>query len=85
MKAAITLAVAFLALAPTVALAETQEEQQACMNDAFNICSHAIPDRERVFVCFQANMSRLSAPCRAVMVRYSKPAANPKSRVTSVR
>ena len=48
MRIQIALAFAFLALAPVAASAETQEEQQACMNDAFNVCGHAIPDRDRV-------------------------------------
>ena len=33
---------------PLAASAETQDEQNACMNDAFNVCGHAIPDRDRV-------------------------------------
>ena len=48
MKIQFAIAFAFLALAPVAASAETQEEQNACMNDAFNVCGHAIPDRDRV-------------------------------------
>ena len=40
-----------LALLPVAATAETQEEQQACMNDAFSVCGDAIPDRDRVAAC----------------------------------
>jgi hypothetical protein len=32
-----------------VAHAQTPEGRQACMNDAFQFCQDAIPDRERVF------------------------------------
>ena len=31
----------------TGALAQTAQEQQACMNDAFRVCSATIPDRNR--------------------------------------
>ena len=34
-----------------VAAAETPEQRQACTDDAFQFCSDAIPDRERVFAC----------------------------------
>ena len=46
MKIQVALAVAFLALAPVPASAESQEDQNACMNDAFSVCGHAIPDRD---------------------------------------
>src|SRR5262245_55833144 len=45
------IAALLLTLVPVAATAETQEEQQACMNDAFNVCGDAIPDRDRVAVC----------------------------------
>ena len=48
-----------------------QEEQQACMNDAFSVCGHAIPDRDRVAGCLAENFSRISVACRTVMQRYS--------------
>ena len=72
MKIQFALAFAFLALAPVTASAETQEEQNACMNDAFTICGHAIPDRERVGACLAQNLNRISSPCRIVMMRYSR-------------
>jgi hypothetical protein len=69
----IPLTVAFLALAPFGALAETAEERQACMDDAFNVCGHAVPDRDRVESCLYENKDRVSAACRAVLDRYSTP------------
>jgi len=78
MKAAIVLALAFLLLAPAAATAESQEDQMACMNDAFNVCGHAIPDRERVGACLAQNIKRISSACRAVMQRPPKPAAEPR-------
>jgi hypothetical protein len=62
---------ALIALAPAVSLAQSQEEQQACMNDAFQFCGHAIPDRDRVAGCLSDNVKRISLPCRAVMQRYT--------------
>ena len=80
MRVQIAVAFAFLALAPVAASAETQEEQQACMDDAFNVCGHAIPDRDRVGACLAQNLNRISSACRTVMLRYSRPA-----RATPVR
>ena len=75
MKIQIGLALAFLAFAPVAATAQTQEEQQACMDDAFNVCGAAIPDRDRVAACLARNINTISAGCRAVMLSYQKPAA----------
>ena len=72
---AVAFVFAFLALAPVAAAAaESQDEQNACMSDAFSVCGHAIPDRSRVAACLAQNLNRLSAPCRTVMLRYSKSA-----------
>ncbi len=51
----------------TVALAESEEGRQACMQDAFKFCSDAIPDRERVFQCLAAHQDVISAACHANM------------------
>jgi|RhiMethySRZTD1v2_1073278.scaffolds.fasta_scaffold2697738_1 cytochrome c551/c552 len=72
MKFPIALAAAFLVLAPVAATAETQEEQQACMNDAFTVCGDAIPDRGRVAACLAQNINRISSACRTVMLRYQQ-------------
>jgi hypothetical protein len=62
---------------PAAASAETQDEQNACMGDAFSVCGHAIPDRDRVAACLAQNINRISMPCRTVMLRYSKPPSAP--------
>ena len=62
---------ALIALTPAASLAQSQEEQQACMDDAFRFCGHAIPDRDRVAGCLSENFNRISIACRAVMQRYS--------------
>jgi len=51
----------------TVALAQSQEGQQGCMNDAFRLCQDAIPDRERVFQCLVSHKDLISAACHAVV------------------
>jgi hypothetical protein len=84
MKIQVALALAFLAVAPVAATAETQDEQQACMGDAFSICGHAIPDRDRVGACLAENIKRLSSACRTVMLRYNRPHGH-RPRVTAVR
>jgi hypothetical protein len=54
------------------AVAETAEERQACIGDAFRICGSAIPDRDRVTACMVENKKQLGPACRAVMARYSR-------------
>jgi hypothetical protein len=85
MKTLLVSAVAFVMLAPLSASAESQDEQNACMNDAFTVCGQAIPDRDRVAACLAQNINRISAPCRTVMMRYSKPSTSPRARVISAR
>jgi hypothetical protein len=72
--------VLFIALngAP-VALAQTDEERQACVNDALQLCQEAIPDRERVFGCLMSHKDVLSPACHAVMAR-SEPTEQPPLR-----
>ena len=72
MKVRIALAFAVFALAPAAASAEDQNEQNACISDAFSVCGHAIPDRDRVAACLSQNINRISAGCRTVMQRYAK-------------
>ena len=81
MKSHLALTLALVAFLPTAALAQSQDEQSACMNDAFQVCGHAIPDRDRVAACLAANVNRISPPCRQVMQRYS----NARTTTTPVR
>jgi hypothetical protein len=48
----------------------SQEEQAACMDDAFKFCGEAIPDRGRVFNCLAANRHAISPRCQAAMAPY---------------
>src|SRR5882724_12955952 len=73
----ITLAAFALATLSTAAVAQSQEDQQACMNDAFRVCSATIPDRARTTACMIQNKSQLSAACQAVMAKYAPAEAAP--------
>jgi hypothetical protein len=55
------------------AAAQSQDEQQACTNDAFQFCQMYIPDRDRVFHCLVDNRNNLSAACHNVMAAYAPP------------
>ena len=69
----IILSVAF-AMLSTAAIAQSSEEQNLCMNDAFRVCSHTIPDRGRTVACMVENKTKLSSPCQMVMDKYATPA-----------
>jgi hypothetical protein len=67
-----TLALAVtLATLSTAAVAQTAQEQQACMNDAFRVCSATIPDRNRTIACMVQHKAELSQACQMVMAKYA--------------
>ena len=51
----------------------SQEEQAACMDDAFKFCGYAIPDRSKVFNCLAANRRTISPRCQAAMAPHLPP------------
>ena len=68
----ITLAVALtVATFSTGALAQSSDDQQACMSDAFRVCSATIPDRNKTIACMVQNKAKLSAACQVVMDKYA--------------
>ena len=69
----IILSVAF-AMLSTAAIAQSAEEQNLCMSDAFRVCSHTIPDRGRTVACMVENKAKLSSACQMVMNKYATPA-----------
>jgi len=73
MQNRIALAAAFTIMLSASAFAQTAEEQNLCMNDAFRVCSHTIPDRGRTVACMVENKSKLSSPCQMVMDKYATP------------
>lgn len=84
MQIRIALAAALtVGLLSTAAVAQTAEEQQACMDDAFRVCSATIPDRARTTACMVQNKSRLSQACQMVMDKYA-PAANTQTAAAPV-
>jgi hypothetical protein len=56
--------------AGTAAFGQSADDQQACMNDAFQFCGDAIPDRSKVFYCLVNNRSQISPGCRVAMAPY---------------
>ncbi|MFZ0733111.1 MAG: hypothetical protein WAM79_12355 [Candidatus Sulfotelmatobacter sp.] len=70
----LSLAIAlFLLLWPAAGWAYTAEQQQACSDDAFRLCSAEIPDVERITACMVRQQSELSPGCR-VFFRPDPPA-----------
>src|SRR3954468_10987278 len=68
----LTLAIALTVSAlSTAAFAQSNEDQQACMNDAFRVCSATIPDRTRTIACMVQHKAQLSAACQMVMDKYA--------------
>jgi len=53
-----------VSLWPTAGQAYTPEQQQACTDDAFRLCSADIPDVDRVTTCMVRNKAQLSPGCR---------------------
>jgi hypothetical protein len=43
----------------------TAAERSDCMGDAMSLCSHAIPNVDRVLACLVSKKSQLSPSCRA--------------------
>jgi hypothetical protein len=66
---ALTVALFYLALIPSAAMAvDDQEARKACMMDALTVCAKFIPDRDRIAGCLMSNRERISAACRTLMM-----------------
>lgn len=50
----------------------TPEEEKACQRDAVRFCKDAVPDTFRVLSCLQANRSKISKGCRAVLAAHGQ-------------
>ena len=59
---------------PAASRAYTPEQQQACSDDAFRLCSADIPDVDRVTACMVRNKSQLTPGCRI----YFRPDSEPE-------
>ncbi|MFZ0766051.1 hypothetical protein [Bradyrhizobium sp.] len=62
---------------PATAWSYTMEQQQACMGDAFRLCSYEIPDVSRVTACMVSRQTELSPGCR-VYFRQQETSARPR-------
>jgi len=84
-RTTLALAVALTAIS-TAAVAQSAEDQQACMNDAFRVCSATIPDRTRTIACMVQHKAELSQACQMVMAKYApaQPGAAPVQNATVV-
>ena len=49
---------------PAASEAHTPEQQAACSDDAFRLCSSEIPDVDRVTACMVRKQDQLSSGCR---------------------
>ena len=56
-----------MVMASSPALAETDAERQACMNDAQVHCADQIPDRDQVYACLIRKVNALSTPCKRII------------------
>src|SRR4051794_30718862 len=69
--------------------ASTAEQQQLCTDDAFRLCSSAIPDVDRVTACMVQHKAELSPACRSVMGPGPSPQASaapaPAATTTAVK
>jgi hypothetical protein len=63
MKSHLALTLALVVFLPTAALAQSQDEQNACMNDAFQVCGHATPTATAWPPVFRKTL--IASPCRA--------------------
>ncbi len=60
------LAAAFsVSMWPAASEAYTPEQQQACSDDAFRLCSADIPDVDRITACMIRKQDQLTPGCRA--------------------
>jgi hypothetical protein len=59
---------------PFIDMRGTPEDQRACRPDAVRLCRHLLEQNDSMIVlqCFLANQTKLSPPCRAVLVKYNQ-------------
>lgn len=70
--------VALVAALPTVAQAHqgSMEDQIACTQDVFRLCSAQVPNENAIVACLERNKPNLSPPCRRV---FSDPPAGARN------
>jgi hypothetical protein len=75
---ALPLVAASLALAAPARAGGTDEQREACTNDAFKFCSADIPDEGAIESCLRRNHSHLSPSCKVVMQQSAPTEATPR-------
>ncbi len=73
MKFAFPLLAALVLTFPAAhALAQSNDAQQACEGDVYDLCGDKIPDRDAIEACLRKKWSKVSKECRHVMATYGK-------------
>ena len=61
-----------VAVISSQAVAQSQDDQQACEGDVYALCQDKIPDQDAIVVCLRKHWSKVSKECRHVMATYGK-------------
>ena len=80
MKATVLSLVAALTLvvASSQAIAQTQDDQEACEGDVYDLCQDHIPDEDEIVACLRKKWSKVSKDCRRVIARHDRKARKEK-------
>jgi hypothetical protein len=82
MRTLFALALLTLGLTSSAALADPNNDAQACTPDVFRLCSSTIPSRDRIVTCLAENKRRLSPACYQMFNRKPSRYAKPTHRET---
>jgi hypothetical protein len=70
---ALALAVPQGALARNYTQEYSDEQRQACEQDALKLCQDDVPDVDKIIACMQKKKAQLSHKCLVVFVKSQKP------------
>lgn len=54
------------------AVAQSEQDREACEGDVFNLCQDKIPDEDEIVACLRRKWSNVSKECRHVMLTHRK-------------
>ncbi|MEJ2623897.1 MAG: hypothetical protein P8Z80_04955 [Pseudolabrys sp.] len=73
MKSVFPIMAALMLLAVSVpAMAQSQDDRQACEGDVYALCGDKIPDQDEIVACLRKHWRKVSKECRHVMINYNK-------------
>jgi hypothetical protein len=72
MKTYFAVVAVLIAVFCTSAIAQDQDEQQACTSDVLALCGEAIPDRDRITICLRKRWNEVGHECRTVLASYGR-------------